>query len=65
MLELYPKACITPGTSEWVGIFGTEELSKLSLFTDKTGASQKETFVVSDFYSHGVTKAKIAFIPEY
>lgn len=41
MLELYLKACITPGTSEWVGTFETEELSKLSLFTDKTGASQK------------------------
>lgn len=64
MLELYPKACITRGTSEWMGIFATDELSKLSLFTDKTGASPKETFVVPDFYSHSVTKAKIAFIPE-
>lgn len=65
MLELYPKAYITPGTSEWVGIFGIEELSKFSPFTDKTGASPKETFVVPDFYSHSVTKAKIAFTPEY
>ena len=63
MLELYPKACITPCTSEWMGIFETDELSKLPLFTDKTGASQKETFVVPDFYPHSATKAKIAFTP--
>lgn len=63
MLEIYPKACITPSTSEWVGIFETEELFKLSLFTDKAGAAQKETFAVSDFCSHSVTKAKIAFTP--
>lgn len=46
-----------------MGIFETDELSKLPLFTDKTGASQKETFVVPDFYPHSATKAKIAFTP--
>lgn len=63
MLELYLKACITPGTSEWMGIFETDKLSKLPLFADKTGASPKETFVVPDFYPHSATKAKVPFTP--